>query len=135
MCAVTEGAVFGHWGMLPNKGSTFVRVALIARLIDGRPKELSRPGGVMDTVTGVAIHLTLVKGMRERLESRVALLRMTVVTNLRLAAGRHDGVVDCVALVAIGAGHLVAVVGIVRPTDPDLALVTRQTHAVLQTCA
>ena len=117
--------------MLPEIGTTRLRMATLAGIVDVQACELRGGCFAVHVVAAGTVHLAFKERMGECLARLTALLLVAVVTDFRLSRHVLHRVACHVADVAVGARDLVARVRAVVPANANALLVTIKAHAVL----
>jgi len=129
---MAERAVLADRCMLPQVGSAFLGMALLARVVDAESRELRRGVVTVHVVAAQAFHLSFQDRVRKGLARFTALHLMAGEADVGLRRRLPHGIDRrMMKVVTVGTSHLVTGVCAGVPTETDVVLVAGQTHAVL----
>ena len=114
---VATRTILGRRCMLPEIGTTFLGVAVVAGAVQGLAREQVTGIVTVGAVAATAIHLALAKRMRVRLHGLGPFLLVTVEAYLRLCRRNHDRIAGRVTGMAIGAGDFIVIVAAGMPGE------------------
>ncbi len=128
---MTQTAVFADRRVLPQIRTAFLRVTVVAGIVQRLTGKLRCCRVAVRAVTSGTVHFPFEKRVGKCFQGFVALQLMTIETHFSLGRRLQNGITWCVTDMAVGTRDLIIVVRTRMPAKADIGVVTAETYTVL----